>query len=131
MLMLTDLQWRTWGRVFRTFNFIFKLSFSGFLLFLKSLMWDYNLIHAGFCILSCRALNNFNKFLVIVIVPNIKKTNWLFKQYHVKTSPCFYRKLYHLLFIKCTKNQKLARNSNLREFRRSSFGDYMHVTFIS
>ena len=38
-----------------------------------------------FCIFS---LNDFNKLLVIVALPNTKQTNWLYKQYHTQTSPC-------------------------------------------
>ena len=39
-------------------------------------------------------LNNFNKLLVIVVLPNTKQTNGLYKQYHVKTAVLFYQKLY-------------------------------------
>ena len=35
------------------------------------------------------------------------------------------RKTLLSFFLKCSKNQKLMRNSNLRDFRISSFGDYM------
>ena len=35
------------------------------------------------------------------------------------------RKTLLSFFLKCSKNQKLMRNSNLRDFRISSFGYYM------
>ena len=35
------------------------------------------------------------------------------------------------IFFKCSKYWKLTRNSNLRDFRRSFLGKYIHVTFIS
>ena len=44
------------------------------------------------------AFSRAELWLVIVVVPNTKQTNWLHKQYHVKTSPCFYQKLYLLFF---------------------------------
>ena len=40
-------------------------------------------------------------------------------------SKCFLPKALHYFFFKYSKNQKL------RDFRRSSFGDYIHVTFNS
>ena len=82
-----------------------KLSFSGILPPTvpfwnqhKLLMCYYNLnIYVGFYIFLCRTMNNLNKLLIIV-VPYTKQMNWLYKHYHFKTSPCFYRKLYHIFY---------------------------------
>ena len=66
-----------------------------------------NRYNVTLCILSWRTLNNFFKLLVIIVIWNQKQTNWPFKQYYVKTSRYFYRKLYHH-FFKCRKNWKRA-----------------------
>ena len=93
-----------------------KLSFSGFLpsavpdqIGTNVNYWCTTIIstrvmaytHVGFRIFSCRTMNNFDKLLAIVAVPNTKQTNWL-----AKTSMCFYRMLYHL-FLQSNKNRKL------------------------
>ena len=73
-------------------------------------MYYYNLISTHlfvFCIFSCRTMNSFNKLLVIVVIPNTKQTNWLYKHHHVKTLPCFYRKLYHLFLSNAVKTENL------------------------
>ena len=41
--------------------------------------------------------------------------NFMYKQCHVKTSPCFYRQFCHL-FFKCCKNRKLAQNLTLKDY---------------
>ena len=73
-----------------------------------------------FYIFKCKTLNNFNKLAVIIAVCNRKQTSWPYKQYYLKTSRCFYRKLYKL-FFKCRKNWKRA------NFRRSSFGYNIYI----
>ena len=87
-----------------------KLLFNGFLPsavpywnWCKLLTCYYNLsIHIVFSIFSCRTLNNFDKpSSTIFFLPN------------------------------CRKNWKLTRNSNLRDFKISFSGNYIHVRFIS
>ena len=34
-------------------------------------------------------------------------------------------------YLKCSKNRKFTRNLNFKNFKRSSFGEYIHVTFLS
>ena len=72
----------------------------------------------------------FFKLLFIITIWNKKQTNWPYKQYYVKTSRYFYRKLYHL-FFQVQEKLETCRNSNLTNCRRSSFGDDINVTFIS
>ena len=59
------------------------------------LLQTYLNTHVDFRIFSCRVMNKF-KLLIVIVVPNTKQTNWLHKQYHARTSQCFYGKFYHL-----------------------------------
>ena len=52
------------------------------------------------------------------------------KQYYVKTSWYFYRKLYNL-FMQVKERLEMYRNSNTANSRRLSFGDDINATFIS
>ena len=71
---------------------------------------NLNVHNVVFWIFWCRTLNNFNKLSVIIcqiIISNKKQTSWPYKQYYVKTSRCFYQKLYDV-FFKCRENWKRA-----------------------
>ena len=92
------------------------------------LLQTYLNTHVDFRIFSCRVMNKF-KLLIVIVVPNTKQTNWLHKQYHARHRSVF-TESFTIFFLKCSKNWKLMPNSNLRDFRRSSYANYIRVTFI-
>ena len=68
--------------------------------------------HIGFCIFSCRTLNNFNKLLVIVALQNelIDYVSNITSKRHRIFTESFY-------LLKCSQNQKNTQNLVLADSR--------------
>ena len=73
-----------------------------------------HLIAIAFYIFSSKNLNSSQKRLIIIVIYNDKQTNLPHKQYYVKTSRCFYRKLYHLF-------SSAGKTGNMQEFEFVKF----------
>ena len=74
-----------------------------------------------------KTLSNFNKLQPQLYLIQNKQIDYI-RNIMSKCLHVFITS-FSAFFLKCSKNQrKLCQNFNLRDFRRSSFGDYIHVT---
>ena len=85
----------------------------------------------GFSIFSCRTWNNFNKSLVVAVLLIQNKSIEYIGNVMSKRQQVFTENIFTIIYLKCSKNRKFTRNLNFKNFKRSSFGEYIHVTFLS
>ena len=102
-----------------------KLSYCGFLpstmACWKLLMWHYNLnAQVVSCTFSCRTMKNF---VVITIYNRNNRLDHVSKI--MSKSQDVFTENFPIFFSNSVSE------SNLRTFRRPSFGDYLYVTFVS
>ena len=94
--------------------------------------YNRNTRNVPFLIFSCRTLNNFHKLLVIIVISNENKRNDHINNIMSKRRDKIYLLKTLQYFFQMQEKLKTCWNStNLRNFRRLSFGDDVNVTFMS